>query len=47
MGYHLSDDLNAESVVKAVKGRNKDIPPDPSFRQGITVLFFCISECIG
>ncbi len=30
VGYHLSDDLNAESVVKAlkmaVKGRNTDIP---------------------
>lgn len=30
VGYHLSDDLNAESVVKAlnmaVKGRNKNIP---------------------
>ena len=30
VGYHLSDDLNAESVVNAlkmaVKGRNKDIP---------------------
>lgn len=30
VGYHLSDDLNAESIVKAlkmaVKGRNKNIP---------------------